>query len=130
VLRHLIARRRGGVGSWLDVYTATQEVAGSHAAGWLQRWLFAVGAPELTLEDVRVDRDALRVTVVQDAEPAFTATVGVGVFDGERLLSYARVPVSGSRTVVTLDAPPGADRVIVDPFVRLPRRGVGEVVLR
>jgi hypothetical protein len=130
MLRHLIARRSGGVGSWLDVYTATQEVAGSQAAGWLQRWLFAVGAPELTVESLELDSGTARFAIAQEADPPFAATVGVGVFDGERLLAFARVPLSGKRTTVALDLPPGATRIAVDPFARLPRTGAAEVQLR
>jgi len=129
VLRHLIARRGGELGSWLDVVAATHEVAGSAASTWLHRWLFAVGAPELAIADLRRRGPVLAFAITQDADPPFDATVEVAAYDGDRLLVSARVPMSGRRTEVVLPAPPRATRVVVDPFYRLPRFGITEAAL-
>jgi len=128
VLRHLIASRDGELGSWLDLVAATQEVAGSTAASWLHRWLFAAGAPELSIADLRPSAGKLAFSIVQDAD--FAATLDVALFHGDRLLTHARVPLSGLRTPVTLDLPPTADRLVLDPWSRLPRFGIAEAPLR
>jgi hypothetical protein len=128
-LRYLIASRGGSIGSWLDVVTAVHAVAGSRDADWLHRWVFAVGAPELRVSAVRAERGGVAVTIVQDGDPPFEATVDVAVLGGDEVLTFARVPVSGTRTTVTLDRPPTADRISVDPWHRLPRFGVAEAAL-
>lgn len=127
VLRRLIAERRGAVGSWLDVVAATQAVAGSSAARWLHGWLSAIGAPALSIDDVRPGAGRLSFAIAQDAAPPFEATVDVAVLDAAGgLLVHARVALSGGRTPVTLAVPAGAARIVVDPWYRLPRFGVAE----
>ncbi|MCB9562076.1 MAG: hypothetical protein H6708_16860 [Kofleriaceae bacterium] len=130
MLRYFVASGQGRIASWLDLVAATQAVAGLPAAQWLQRWLTAIGAPELGVRDVTVAGGRLRFAITQDASPPFDAAVDVAVMDGERLASYAHVALSGARTAVDLALPRGgATRVVVDPWSRLPRFGVAEADL-
>jgi hypothetical protein len=127
VLRHLVASRDGELGSWLDVVAATQEVAGSAAARWLHAWLFTVGAPELSITDLRTTASHLSFTITQDS--TFDATIDVALLRGDTLLAHSRVPLTGPRTAVTLEHPAGTDRIVLDPWSRLPRFGIAEASL-
>lgn len=127
VLRHLVASRDGELGSWLDVVAATQEVAGSAAARWLHAWLFAVGAPELSITDLETSPSHLSFTIAQDS--TFDATIDVALMRGDTLLAHSRVPLSGPRTPVILDRPPGTGRIVLDPWSRLPRFGIAEATV-
>jgi hypothetical protein len=130
MLRHLVATRAGEVGSWLDLVAATHVVAGSRDADWLQRWVLAIGAPELRVVDVRSADGKVELVIAQDAEVPFDATVDVAIYAGDQLLVLGGVALSGQRTAATLPAPPGADRIVVDPWFRLPRFGVAEATIR
>ncbi len=134
VLRQFVAATDGRIASWLDLVTATQVVAGSDAARWLHRWVTAIGAPELGVRDVAVERDGggarVRFAVVQDGLEAgaapFEATVDVALQAGDRVVSAARIPLSAIRTDVVLELPRGVTRIVVDPWSRLPRFGIAE----
>jgi hypothetical protein len=127
LLRHFVATGSGRLASWLDLVTSTQSVAGSAAAHWLHGWLTTPGAPELSLRAVRVGGTRITFDITQDVP--FEATVDVAIMAGERLASFARVPLSGTRTPVTLDLPRGATRLLLDPWSRLPRFGLAEADL-
>lgn len=123
ILRHFIATRGGQLGSWLDLVASTQAIAGSQAAVWLHGWLTSVGAPELAVRDVRRSDGRLLVTVTVTGSAAPVELVEVALYRGDRLLGYVDAPLNGERTELELPLPEGADKLVLDPWSKLPRFG-------
>jgi hypothetical protein len=120
-LRSFLAARRGQPSRWEDL------LAGMRAAdpdGWLARTLEQPGAPRLTLDGVARRGARITGTLVQERAadlPRFEGTVEVAALAGTAVVARTRVPYGDERTPFALDAA-GADRVVIDPDFRLPRR--------
>lgn len=120
--RSFLRRRAGKPSGWEDLLDAVAACAGADAEEWLRHWLTTRGAPDLRLADVKRTSHTVSARLVLSPEPAFAGTVEVGFFRGEELLGTRPIPFSRHGGSFELEIPKGADRLVLDPRHRLPRR--------
>jgi hypothetical protein len=122
VLREFIRANERKLGSWDAVVAAVATVAGKPHADWLRAWLHRPGAPDLRLQNVRVDHGVLKADLVQTSDPPFIGAVDVALVSGDRRLASHRIEFAAATTAIELPMPLGAQTLILDPDYRLPRK--------
>ena len=121
-----IKKRAGKPSTWDDVVAAVEDSAGREPAAWLRSQLQRAGAPSLSLSLTGVttpQQQRLTARLVQSTEPSQEGAVEIGILgpDGQ-LIQVETIPFKGPSTSITLTLPPDAQRVLLDPRYRLPRR--------
>lgn len=104
---------RSGNASWADLRAAFEGESGTDLDRFFDQWLTRPGAPRLTLEDARVDGNAVTLVLTQD-EPPYALRLPIMVTTDAGEETHV-VTVSGARATVAVESGAPARAVAVDP---------------
>jgi hypothetical protein len=104
------------------VVDAVATVAGAPHADWLRVWLHRPGAPDLRLQNVRTDHGNVHADLVQTSVPPFVGAVELAFVSGDKRIATHRTEFTTTTTAIDLPLPPGAEKLVLDPDYRLPRK--------
>jgi aminopeptidase N len=119
-LRAFYAEHRFKAASWDDLRAAFERASGRNLRGFFDQWLKLRGAPDIGIADARARGNALTLTFTQGA-PAYALDMPVEIEGGGRR-EIRRVRVERARQDVRIDVPFFAERVRLDPELRVWRK--------
>jgi len=117
-----VEKRSGKPSTWEHLLNAIKETCGIAAVQWLKKWLSATSAPDLKFAEINSEEQKVTGKLLQIADPFLNGQVEIGFYHNETLLETRWLSFKKGETPFQFIVPYEANRIIIDPRYRMPRR--------